>query len=170
MKDQNNDGSQQKRWICYLDIALLLSWKKAFIVCALFILTTIFHRVIYASFIDSLGQFGMTDAGIGLIPGTLFVLGAIIIPLYLLLALAYTIVRTMPVYKYLTLSWRTLYLIPTFIVGVVLHNAIYALFYDHFIRVGGDEAIFFIAALLVIPAYFVVSVVYTLVIKFSRSV
>jgi hypothetical protein len=63
--------------------------------------------------------------------------------------------------QYLALGRQTLWLVPVFIVAVFLHGALYALFYEHYSRLGGDEAVFFIVALLGVPLYFAVSLVYT---------
>jgi hypothetical protein len=43
---------------------------------------------------------------------------------------------------------------------------IYGLFYEHFNRAGGDEAVFFILVFL-IPLYFIISLVYTVIRKTS---
>ncbi|MBW2995747.1 hypothetical protein KY332_00440 [Candidatus Woesearchaeota archaeon] len=65
--------------------------------------------------------------------------------------------------KYLLLNLKKLLLIiGAFILAVLLHNLVYALFFDYFSRTGGDEAFFFIIAIFVIPLYFLVSVGYTI--------
>ena len=57
----------------------------------------------------------------------------------------------------LLLTWKkALLIIGAWIVSVVLHNAIGALF-------GFEEALFFIIAIFVIPIYVVVAVVYSVV-------
>jgi len=77
----------------------------------------------------------------------------------------------MKVDKYLLLSWKRVLIIPSaWLLSVVLHNAIYALFYDHFRRTGGDEAAFFIFALFVIPLYFIISLVYTVIRQVGKLV
>lgn len=71
--------------------------------------------------------------------------------------------------KYLLLSWKRVLIIACgWILSVLLHNLIYGLFYDYFRRTGGDEAVFFILAIFVIPLYFMISLVYT-VIRLVRS-
>lgn len=71
--------------------------------------------------------------------------------------------------RYLRLSWRRILIVAAaWVLAVVLHNAIYGLFFDYFNRTGGDEPVFFILAVLVIPLYFAVSLVYT-VIQIVRS-
>lgn len=71
--------------------------------------------------------------------------------------------------RYLRLSWkRVLIIAAAWVLAVVLHNVIYGLFFDYFSRTGGDEPVFFILAVLVIPLYFIVSLVYT-VIQISRG-
>jgi hypothetical protein len=97
----------------------------------------------------------------GVLPALVFWVGAVIIPLYLLAALVYTIVRTQAPRRYLQLSWHTLLLIPAFVVGVFLHNFVYAMFFPYFVVTGGDEAVFFLAALIGIPLYLLVVIVNT---------
>jgi len=66
--------------------------------------------------------------------------------------------------KYLLLSWKRVLMIAcAWIVSVLLHNLIYGLFYDYFRRTGGDEPVFFILAIFVIPLYFIISLVYTVI-------
>jgi len=73
--------------------------------------------------------------------------------------------------KYLLLSWkRVLIIAGAWVLSVLLHNVIYGLFYEHFSRTGGDEAVFFILAIFVIPLYFIVSLVYTVIRKVGKLV
>ena len=61
--------------------------------------------------------------------------------------------------KWLELSWKNIIImIVAWIIAVLLHNAIGALF-------NFEEAFFFIVAIFVIPIYFIVSLVYTVIIK-----
>ena len=63
--------------------------------------------------------------------------------------------------KWFFLTWKKLLLIvAAWVLSVVFHNAVYALFHDHF-GSGGDEPVFFILAVIVIPLYFVGSLFYT---------
>jgi hypothetical protein len=63
--------------------------------------------------------------------------------------------------KLLRLTWiRLLLIIVAWVICVVMHNAIYALFYD-FLGPQGDEPFFFLLAVVVIPLYLVVSLAYT---------
>lgn len=65
--------------------------------------------------------------------------------------------------KFLRLTWvRSLIIVAAWVSCVVLHNAVYAMFY-HYFAPGGDEAFFFLLAIVVIPVYAVASVVYTIV-------
>jgi hypothetical protein len=65
--------------------------------------------------------------------------------------------------KLLRLTLRkSLVIAAAWMLCVVLHNAIYALFRDSF-GPGGDEPFFLLLAVVVIPLYVVVSVVYTIV-------
>jgi len=71
--------------------------------------------------------------------------------------------------RYLLLSWKRVLIIAcAWMLSVLLHNLIYGLFYDYFWRTGGDEPVFFILAVFVIPLYFIISLVYT-VIRLVRS-
>jgi hypothetical protein len=64
--------------------------------------------------------------------------------------------------KYLRLTWkRLLGIAAAWLTAAFLHNAVYALFFNYFQRTGGDEAVFFILAVIVIPFYFLVSLIYT---------
>ena len=163
----SNEGTG--RWQRYLAAIGFLNWKKGLVITILFVLVTLGHWAVYAFAPDTLGQWAMTAGGTGLIPALLFILGAVVLPLYLLLAGLYTIVHTWPARKYLTLSWWTLLIVPVFFLGAVLHNLLYALYYDHYSRTGGDEGILFIVTTLLIPLYFVLSVVYTVITKRQRT-
>ncbi|TEU18206.1 MAG: hypothetical protein E3J21_06620 [Anaerolineales bacterium] len=73
--------------------------------------------------------------------------------------------------KYLLLSWkRVLIIAGAWVLSVVLHNVVYGLFYEYFRRTGGDEAVFFILAIFVIPLYFIISLMYTVIRKLSKLV
>lgn len=73
--------------------------------------------------------------------------------------------------KYLLLSWKRVLIIAcAWVLSVVLHNVVYGLFYEHFSRTGGDEPVFFILAIFVIPLYFIISLVYTVIRKVSKLV
>ncbi len=62
--------------------------------------------------------------------------------------------------KYFLLDFKKfLIIIVIGFVSVILHNAVYALF-------GIEEAIFFITAVILIPLYLIISVIYTLIKKF----
>lgn len=61
------------------------------------------------------------------------------------------------------LTWKKLLLIPAaWLLCVILHNAIYGIF-QSFFEPGGDEPVFFLLAVVVIPIYALVSLVYSLV-------
>ena len=65
--------------------------------------------------------------------------------------------------KLFWLSWKKLLLIPAaWVLCVILHNAIYGLFQSYF-GPGGDEPFFFLLAVVVIPLYTIVSLLYSLV-------
>ena len=61
--------------------------------------------------------------------------------------------------SYLQLTWKRVLLIAgAWVLAVILHNLLYALFFSN---TGGDEPLFFILAAIVIPIYFIVSLVYS---------
>ena len=67
--------------------------------------------------------------------------------------------------KWLLLSWkRFILLVVIWIVAVVMHNLIYA-FFIGVLGIEFEEPVFFIIATIVIPAYFIISVVYSLIKK-----
>ena len=156
-----NGFANPSRWLNWLD--LLFGWnrQKGIICLLLFVLAGGLHWTLYHLAPQNISYWAALGNGVGLLPGTLFVMGTLVIPIYVLASLVYTTARTRPTAAYLQLSWRTLLLIPAFFIGVLLHNFIYALFYDHFSAYGGDEAVFFIVSLLLLPAYFLISVGYT---------
>ena len=70
--------------------------------------------------------------------------------------------------KYLLLNWKKiLIIIGAWFVAVILHNLVYGLgIYfggENFWGPNGDEAFFFIIAIIVIPLYFIVSFIYSFV-------
>ncbi|MBV7331520.1 hypothetical protein KFU94_25450 [Chloroflexi bacterium TSY] len=70
--------------------------------------------------------------------------------------------------RWLLLDWKRFFLIVVaWASAVILHNLIYALFVDYF-GPEGDEAIFFILAVIVIPAYFVLALAYTAIRKYGE--
>lgn len=63
--------------------------------------------------------------------------------------------------KCLYLTWRKLLaILAAWVLSVVLHNVVYGLFRDRF-GPDGDEPVFFLIAVVVIPVYLLVSLVYT---------
>ena len=72
--------------------------------------------------------------------------------------------------KYPLLSWKTLLIIPAWVLSVVLHGVIYGLFLEGFSRRGHDEAVFFTIAIIVIPLFFIISLVYTVIRKVVKLV
>lgn len=154
-------------WRKFLAVGVL--WVTAVVVTwSLFGLLDLFFSALRGEDVVELVRQALADgqvAGLGgsVLPALVFGLGAVIIPLYLLAALVYTIVRTQPSGRYLRLSWYTLLLIPAFFVGVFLHNFVYAMFFPYFVLTGGDEAVFFLVALIGIPLYLLAVVVNTVI-------
>ena len=109
-----------------------------------------------------------TSNNIGLAVNIVFTLGTLIIPLYLIISLVYTAIRKVDRDRYLLLSWKTLLVIPAFALSVLLHGVIYGLFYESYSRYGGDEALFFIIALILIPIYIIISLIYSVIRMLGR--
>lgn len=147
MNQQQTSISGQKRWRRGADAILLLSVRKILIVLLIWALDWLISRLL----IDQAG----------LLPEVVFQLGAAAIPLYLIVALAFTIVRTQPRGRYLRLNRYMLLLLPAFLLSAVLHNILYALYYPYFQREVGDEGPFFLLAVLVLPLYLLVVLLYT---------
>lgn len=62
-------------------------------------------------------------------------------------------------HTYLRLTWKRVLLIAgAWVLAVIMHNLLYALFFSN---TGGDEPFFFILAVIVIPLYFIASLVYS---------
>ncbi len=67
--------------------------------------------------------------------------------------------RKKPKSNFFLLSWRKLWMV--IIVGfisIILHNAFYAVF-------GVEEFVFFIIVVFLVPIYFIISIIYTLIKK-----
>ena len=72
--------------------------------------------------------------------------------------------------KYFLLSWRKAWIIiVSWFVAVMLHNLFYGLFKSYFDATGGDEPVFFIIAIIIIPIYVLVCIVYSLVRLIQRK-
>jgi len=147
-----------------IDKCLLLSWRRVLIMAGAWILSALLHKAMYGPFDEYFAP------QVGLAPNAVFILGTLVIPVYFIICLVYTAIRKIKYDQYLLLSWRTLLIVPAWVLSVVLHNLIYGLFFDHFSRMGGDEAVFFIVALLVIPLYLIISVVYTVIRQVGKLV
>ncbi|MGD9276680.1 MAG: hypothetical protein PVJ67_05900 [Candidatus Pacearchaeota archaeon] len=70
--------------------------------------------------------------------------------------------------KYFLLSWKKLLMIiGAWVLAVLLHNLVYGLgiyfFGKNFWGPGGDEAFFFIIAIIIIPIYFLIMIIYSLI-------
>jgi len=69
--------------------------------------------------------------------------------------------------KWFLLSWKKVAIILiAWIASVILHNIIYVIFIDYFNSTpGGDEPFFFLIAIIIIPIYLVVLIIYTIISK-----
>ena len=66
--------------------------------------------------------------------------------------------------KFFLLSWKKIFFgLIIWIAAVVLHNLIYGFFIDVLKIEIGDEPFFFIIATIVIPIYFLIAIVYTII-------
>lgn len=66
--------------------------------------------------------------------------------------------------KFLLVNWKKILLIiVAWFVAVILHNVIYGVIKYFNPAFTGDEAFFFIIAVIVIPLYFIISLVYSLI-------
>lgn len=64
--------------------------------------------------------------------------------------------------RILRMTWkRMLLVVVAWFAAALLHNLVYGLFKDFFDRHGGDEPLFLIIAIVVIPFYVAASLVYT---------
>ncbi|MCK5624231.1 hypothetical protein KAI04_00125 [Candidatus Pacearchaeota archaeon] len=62
------------------------------------------------------------------------------------------------------LTWKKAWIIIVgWFLAIVLHNLFYAIFKNYFDSTGGDEPFFFIIAVIIIPIYFIVCFIYTLI-------
>lgn len=72
--------------------------------------------------------------------------------------------------KYILLNIRKIViLIAAWFVCVILHNAVYRLLYNYYSANNSDEAFFFIIAMIVIPAYAIISLIYTIIKKLNKK-
>ena len=72
--------------------------------------------------------------------------------------------------KYFLLSWKKLVIIIiVWFLAVILHNLVYGVFKTWFDANGGDEAFFFIIAIFVIPIYFLICLVYSLIFVIKKG-
>lgn len=104
----------------------------------------------------------------GILATAAFILGTVVIPIYLVIALVYTIIRTQPRSRYLRFNRYTLLLIPAFVLAALLHNLVYAMFYPYYLREGSDEGVFLMLALLAIPFYILLTMFNTILWLFSE--
>lgn len=61
------------------------------------------------------------------------------------------------------LTWeKFLFILLAWVVAVLLHNFVYGLFKGYFNKHGGDEPLFFFIAMVVIPFYLLISIIFTI--------
>ena len=66
--------------------------------------------------------------------------------------------------KYFLLDWKKAWIIVvSWFVSIMLHNIIYAIFKTWFDSRNGDEPFFFIVAIIVIPIYVLMVLIYSLI-------
>ncbi len=73
--------------------------------------------------------------------------------------------------KFFLLSWKKIFIgLIIFIAAVILHNLVYGFFIDILKIEIGDEIFFFIIATLIIPVYFIISVIYSITKYFKKRI
>lgn len=66
--------------------------------------------------------------------------------------------------KWFLLSWKkVLGIIIAWFLAIILHNFVYGLFQDYYDTRGGDEIFFFFIAVIIIPIYFIICVIHSLI-------
>ena len=163
MKNSDYTDNQVTGWRRYVDKCLLPSRKKVLVIVGVWVLSVVLHKAIYGPFQDYFGIKG------GLVPNAVFTLGTVVIPVYFMISLVYTVIRKMKPDQYLLLSRRTILIIPALVLAVLLHGVIYYLFYEHYTLAAHDEAVFMILVP-VILLYFIISLVYTVIRKVVKLV
>ena len=146
-----------------LDRWFLLNWKRFVISALIFIIVFFFRNRTIRPIFEPLGIYS-----------AVFYVISIGIPVYLLFSFFYTIlIRKMKFKKsektnFFLLSWKkagvTLII---WVVAVVIHNLGGALISAIF-EIEFHEPLFFLVAVIVIPLYFIVCVVYSLIRKFYK--
>lgn len=168
-------GSGRGAWREKADALFWLNWRKFLAALLLWLITAaatwalfglldaFFRGLTGTDVVDLVRESVGGNGRVGVLTAVVAGFGSAVIPLYLLLALVYTIVRTQPRRRYLRLSWYTLLVVPAFFLGVVLHNLVYAFFFPYFVQSGGDEPVFFISALLGLPLYLILVATNTII-------
>jgi hypothetical protein len=165
------------------DKYFLWSWKRFVISVLVFVMVFFFRNQIIRPFLEPLRMYN-----------PVFYIISIGIPVYLLLSFVYTIIikkvkfkkSTPQAYpeksskkiftrgknkfdKWFLLSWKKVGIILISWVGaVVIHNMIYA-FFIGVLGIEFEEAVFFIIANVVIPIYFIICVVYSMIRLIKRK-
>ncbi|MCK5043583.1 hypothetical protein KAR52_01100 [Candidatus Pacearchaeota archaeon] len=141
-----------------LDKWFLLTWKKFVISILIFILVFFFRHITIRPIFEPLGMFNIV-----------FYLISIGIPAYLLCSLFYTaVIRKIKLKKtkktnFFLLTWKKTGITLMIWVGaVVIHNLVYAFFLGVF-NIEFEEPVFFTLAVLIIPIYFIVCLIYSLI-------
>ena len=140
------------------DKLFLLSWRIFVISAMTFVIIFFFWNRTIRPLFEPLGVYDIV-----------FYIISIGIPLYLLISLFYTIIiRKIKLKKskktnLFLLSWeKTGIVLIVWIVAGLLHNLIYA-FFVGVLGIEFEEPVFFLLATIVIPVYFVTSVIYSLI-------
>jgi len=69
--------------------------------------------------------------------------------------------KTSKIGKLFKLTWKKLWiLIVSGFIAIMLHNAFYAIF-------NIEEPVFFLIAVIIIPFYFIISLIYTIILKLT---
>jgi len=145
------------------DKLFLLSWKRFVISAMIFVMIFFFRHKTIRPIFEPLGIYDIV-----------FNILSYGIPLYLLISLFYTkIIRKIKLKKskktnLFLLSWKkTGIALIVWVVAVVIHNMIYA-FFVGVLGIEFEEPVFFLFAMGVIPVYFIVSIIYTIIKKLKK--
>ncbi len=76
----------------------------------------------------------------------------------------------MKIKKVFLITWKKiLWIFAAWVAAVLLHGFVYGLFKGFFDKHGGDEPFFFLIAVIVIPLYLLICLVYTIIYFFKKK-
>jgi hypothetical protein len=141
-----------------IDKIFYLNWQKIFISFILFLLTVALNWGFYLLLAE---RWGVAENATHWFPTLFYDIGSFFLAIYWVSSGVYTLLRTQSLKKWLTFGWHTAFIVPAFLLAIAFHNLFYMLFFEQYQRSGGDESLFFIMALLILPFYLIISLIYT---------